>query len=870
MAPSRKSRPKATPTSSLFSSTAYDRDASAYSSVPTGDTLHNSSSSHLETASDGDNDDGGDDDLSTTPQDLDVLKEEEERERLLSKGGLFGSLSRREGGVVIGKRDRKKKRRPGLALLGRGDSEERIGGGAGEYSTADEESESEDEQINEIRRGWVDEKRNLRELRPRMPSRRRILAISAGLLVFLILLIYGSLRLSAKQEEDTEKAPFHATPLTNGTHTYYPTTLFISLDGFRASYLSLGLTPTLQSFLNSGLSAPYLTPSFPSVTFPNHWTLITGLYPESHGIVGNSFFDPASQEEYYYTNRTSSTKPFWYGGSPIWSVAEENGVKTAIHMWPGSETYIDHPKAYVSSLDEFKKQKGENIKRMAPSIVDPYNGAEPLASKAARLLSWLDLPLESRPQLVLGYVPNLDAIGHKFGPDTPEEKAELRKVDDMFKLLLQGIEARNLTDIVNIVVVSDHGMTKTQTEKLIYLEDVLGDNFTSKTTNIEGWPLAGIRPAPGVDETKLWEEVKSRHKSWPQNTPTAQKAQLDENDVRATSRGNRAPWNIYHKLHSMPSRWHFSNNERIAPIWIVPDVGWVCVTKDEYPPDNMPEGGYHPKGVHGYDNLAKEMRAVFVGWGPEFRGRGMHGEGREWIGIGEDARGKLERRVDAQGKKVKGVKVKPFGNWEVYGIVGELMFGVDGARKVLGPHNGTFAGRAVKEGQSVFEGMGVLSEEEWREEEEEEAASSSSTPFSSSTPSLSTSATTTPTRPVIAKPSTSPTRTAISAPTATSPTKNRIEIDEPTATVIATVTVVPTPGGNRQKVGDNDGGEEEGNDGDRQEGEEDPEPDLVHKPSSMTWWEWAKWRAEKLREKLEKWWGEVIAGEGGKHEGKGA
>ncbi|KAF8456548.1 alkaline-phosphatase-like protein, partial [Terfezia claveryi] len=682
-----------------------------------------------------------------------------------------------------------------------------------------------------------------------------LLAISAGLLVFLILLIYGSLRLSAK--EDT--VPFHATPLTNGSHTYHPTTLFISLDGFRASYLSLGLTPTLQSFINSGLSTPYLTPSFPSVTFPNHWTLITGLYPESHGIVGNIFFDPVSQEEYFYTNRTSSTKPFWYGGSPIWSVAEENGVKTAIHMWPGSETYLNHPEAYVSSLDEFKKQKGKNLKRMAPSIVDPYNGAEPLASKAARLLSWLDLPLDSRPQLILGYVPNLDAIGHKFGPDTPEERAELRKVDDMFKLLLLGIEARNLTDIVNIVVVSDHGMAKTQTEKLIYLEDVLGDNYTSKNTNIEGWPLAGIRLASGLDETKLWEEVKSRHKSWPHNTPTALKALLDENDARATSRGNRVPWNVYHKLHSMPSRWHFSNNERIAPIWIVPDVGWVIVTKDEYPPDNMPEGGYHPKGVHGYDNLAREMRAVFVGWGPEFRGGGMHGEGREWIGIGGDAGGKLERRLDAQGKEVKGVKVKPFGNWEVYGIVGELMFGVDGARKVLGPHNGTFAGRKGKEGQSLFKGMEVLSEEDLKEEEEE----------SSSSTGISTSATTTPTRPVIAKPSTSA-RAGIPASTATLPTKNRIEVDDPTATVIATVIVVPTPSSNRQKVGDNEGGEEEGKDGDEQKGEEDPEPDLDHKPSSMTWWEWAKWRAEKLREKLEKWWGKLIAGEGGKHETKGA
>ncbi|KAF8419436.1 alkaline-phosphatase-like protein [Tirmania nivea] len=799
----------------------------AYSPVPAGDTPPHAAS-----------DDDGDGGPGAVPRDdLDVLREEEERERLLSRGSLFGSLGRRAGGVVIGRRRRGSRRqRPGD--VGRRDSEER----AGALADADAGSESDSDEITETRRGWVGEKRGLREPRPRAPSPRRVLALSAVLLALLLLLLYGALRLSAPADA-AENAPFHAAPLTNGTHAYRPTTLLLSLDGFRASYLALGLTPTLQAFRNSGLSTPYLTPSFPSVTFPNHWTLVTGLYPESHGIVGNSFFDPAAKEEYYYTNRTSSAKPFWYGGSPIWSVAEENGVKAAIHMWPGSETYLYHPEAYVFSLDEFRKQKGGSIKRMAPSIVDPYNGAEPLPSKAARLLSWLDLPLESRPQLILGYVPNLDVVGHKFGPDTPEEKAELGKVDDMFKLLLQGVEARNLTDIVNIVVVSDHGMAKTHTEKLIYLEDVLGDNYASKTGKIEGWPLAGIRAANGADETELWEEVKSRHESWPLDTPTAQKAQLDEKDAR---RGSRAPWSVHHKLHSMPDRWHFSHNDRIAPIWIVPEVGWVCVTKDEYPPEKMPQGGYHPKGVHGYDNAAQEMRAVFVGWGPGFRGKGMHGKGREWIG-------KQERRVDAHGKEVKGVEVKPFGNWEVYGIIGELVFGADGAKRLLGPHNGTFSGGRGKE-ESVFEGMSVLSEGAWGEEE---------TSSSSASISRGGTATATPARPVIAKPSAPPSTPASTAAS----TKNRITVDEPAVTVIATVTVIPTPSASPSP------GSTHQHAGGKQEAGGTEEPDLDHKPSSMTWWEWAKWRAEKLKEKLQQWWGDVIGGGGsggGKHEGKGA
>lgn len=887
MAPSRKKGAAAGDRSSLFAHT-YDRDAPAYSSVPSAEYVRASSSSHLELGSDNSSDD--DDHLSTTPQDLDVLKEEEEREKLLSKGGLFGSIGRREG-VVIGKRVKgaRRKKRAGLGGLGREDSEERIGGGAGEYSSGEDGygDESEDEEIEEIRRGWLDEKKSLRgEPRPRSPSIRRIASISIGLLTFLIVLIYASLRLSlpgtADQTPSTtttdsptsaappETLPFHATPLSNGTHTYHPTTILISLDGFRASYLQRNRTPTLQSFINSGVSTPFLTPAFPSVTFPNHWTLVTGLHPESHGIVGNSFFDPVAKQEYYYTDRTSATLPFWYGGSAIWFVAEENGVKTAIHMWPGSETYIYHPESFVHDLAEFQKQKpGADMKRLKPTIVDEYSGKEDLGKKAARLLGWLDLPLESRPQLVLGYVPNLDAVGHKFGPDTDEETVELGRVDDMFRLLLEGIEARNLTEIVNIVVVSDHGMAKSYTEQLIYLEDVLGEEAMQKISGIEGWPLSGLRPQAGVNETQLWEEIRGRHQSWPPNTPTGKKA------VKAKGKG--APWNVYHRDHDMPQRWHFSNNERIAPIWIVPEVGWVCVDKDEYPPDNMPKQGYHPKGVHGYDNLAEEMRALFVGWGPGFRKMGLHGEGREWLGLGgvgvgkgenfdvhdavdDDAGERLERRVDVKGKEVKGVKVAPFGNWNIYGIIGELLFGAEDAGRFLAPNNGTLAAGGVGRG-GMLEGMRVLTQEEWEngkwEAEEGEKEGGGDELVTAKPETAVTSAH----RPVIEKPNATSQGPSITPSASASP-----QPEEPTTTTEVDGSTISAPPSSTSAsasptpsapIGEGDGGGEE------------KDPDLDHKPAGMTWWKWAKWRAAKLKEKLEKWWGKVLGGKGGKGGEKG-
>ena len=730
MAPFRKKGGKRT---SLFSPGKYDSDNPAYSFIPSTEDIH-ASSSYVDEGSDAkDEDEDEDDNLSTTPQDLDVLREEEEREKLLSKGGLFGSIGRREG-VLIGKRVKS----GSSGRKRRADSEERAGGGGGEkeYITGTED-ESEDQEIEEIRRGWVDEKQGNK--RPRFPSIRKILAITAGLLTFLLILIYASLQLSfSPTSNPADHVPFHATFLSNGTHTYHPTTIIISLDGFRADYLTRKLTPTLQSFINSGVSAPYLIPSFPSVTFPNHWTVVTGLYPESHGIVGNSFYDPIAMQEYHYTDRNISTKPFWYGGSPIWSVSEENEVKTAIHMWPGSEMYIYHSEAFASSLEDFRNQSKieKPRKRLRPSIVDGYDGKEPLGDKAALLLSWLDLPLESRPKMILGYVPDIDAVGHKFGPKSPEEDTELIQVDDMFRRLLEGIEARNLTEIVNIVVVSDHGMAATANERLIYLEDVLGEENMQKVSNIEGWPLVGIRFIEGANETQIWQSIVTTHSSWPPNTKTGQAAVLKEGDKDTSKK--QAPWEVYHRDLSMPPRLHFSQNPRIAPVWVVPRVGWVCVTEDDYPPDDFPTGGYHPKGVHGYDNMAKDMRALFVGYGPGFRNVGLHGKGREWLGLGgagaggenldvhdavddsiDNRRKKLKTKRDINGEEVQGKLVKPFGNWELYALIGELVFGPDMAKQVLGPHNGTLGLGS----QSVLSALQVLEDDydmEGGEDEDED------------------------------------------------------------------------------------------------------------------------------------------------------
>ncbi|RDA95380.1 hypothetical protein CP533_3509 [Ophiocordyceps camponoti-saundersi (nom. inval.)] len=368
--------------------------------------------------------------------------------------------------------------------------------------------------------------------------------------------------------------------VSNGTALFAPTTIIISLDGFRADFLRRGITPRLNAFIKEGVSPAYMRPSFPSVTFPNHYTLATGLYPESHGVVGNTFWDPDLQAEFYYTDPARSLDPKWWGGEPFWVTAEMQGIRTAVHMWPGSEAHILH---------------------VEPSFVDKYDGNMKLTGKVARILEFLDMPGEEdeavhaksmRPQLIAAYVPNVDADGHNFGPNSTEIQSTIKEVDQMLDQLFHGLDQRNLTGIVNVIVVSDHGMATTDTSRLIQLEDLVD---TSMIEHTDGWPLYGLRPKNEGDLHTLHTAVKQKVKSNPN---------VD----------------VYLRDVDMPERYHFSKNQRIAPLWIVPKPGWAIVHKDEFNVEQGKKDGlvYHPRGLHGYDHEHPLMRAIFVARGPAF------------------------------------------------------------------------------------------------------------------------------------------------------------------------------------------------------------------------------------------------------------
>ncbi|ODA83215.1 hypothetical protein RJ55_01726 [Drechmeria coniospora] len=417
-------------------------------------------------------------------------------------------------------------------------------------------------------------------------SWRRWVLIHSLLAIGFAILVLGAWKMSRKHKGRKEPTASAAGLVSNGTALFAPTTIIVSLDGFRADFLRRGITPRLNAFVREGVSPKYMLPSFPSVTFPNHYTLATGLYPESHGVVGNTFWDPDLAAEFYYTDPLRRMDPKWWAGEPFWVTAELQGIRTAVHMWPGSEAHI---------------------MGVEPSLLDKYNGKEKLENKVSRVLEFLDLPGEEaegesaadeskgkarRPRLIAAYVPDVDSDGHKHGPNSTEIGSTIARVDAMMDRLFKGLDERNLTGIVNVIVVSDHGMATTDVSRLLQLEDLVD---TSKIAHTDGWPLYGLRPKDDADLPSLHDGLKA-------------KAAANPN------------FDVYLRDVDMPERYHFSRNSRIAPLWIVPKTGWAIVTKSEFDVEEGKRKGlvYHPRGLHGYDHEHPLMRAIFIARGPAF------------------------------------------------------------------------------------------------------------------------------------------------------------------------------------------------------------------------------------------------------------
>lgn len=338
--------------------------------------------------------------------------------------------------------------------------------------------------------------------------------------------------------------------------------LLLSIDGFRADYLDRGLTPTLQALADSGVRAEYMRPSFPSLTFPNHYALITGLRPDRNGIVANTMEDARIPgQKFALWNRQAVQNPSWWNeGIPLWNTAKRHGLNSGIMFWPGSEAPVHGSQAEFWSVYD-KKMAG--------------------VSRVEKILDWLQLPLDTRPSFMTLYLDTIDGVGHHFGPDSPELNAELRIVDATIRHLIDGLIERGLDKQLNIVIVSDHGMVSTSPERVIYLDDLLPTEYAHV---VSYGVLTGIVPKRdhGRDTEAILLAPHEHMRCW--------------------------------RKSQMPARFHYGKNRRVPDLLCLANHGWV-ITDHE----TLAARSHFSRGEHGYDIDDPDMHALFIANGPALR-----------------------------------------------------------------------------------------------------------------------------------------------------------------------------------------------------------------------------------------------------------
>lgn len=336
-----------------------------------------------------------------------------------------------------------------------------------------------------------------------------------------------------------------------------PLTILISIDGFRADYMQRGKTPALAAMAADGARSA-MRPSFPSITFPNHYTLVTGLRPDEHGIVDNTMEDVARPGVVFMLSKPDIVHdPIWWeGAEPLWVTAEKQGVRTATMFWPGSDGPIHGVQPHDWRL---------------------FDKAVPSLARAEQVLQWLDRPPAERPRFVTLYFNAVDSAGHLAGPDSAEVDTALAETDAAVTVLLKGLAARGLLDSTDLVVVADHGMAATSHERVTYLSDLMpAAAFHAVSQGAE----SGVRPMAGHEE-----EV-------------AQALLVHHDHMTCWRKAD------------IPQRFHFGKNPRVPPFYCLADVGWMVeAAHTAYPT---------PKGEHGYDPADPQMAALFIAHGPSF------------------------------------------------------------------------------------------------------------------------------------------------------------------------------------------------------------------------------------------------------------
>jgi ectonucleotide pyrophosphatase/phosphodiesterase family protein 5 len=340
-----------------------------------------------------------------------------------------------------------------------------------------------------------------------------------------------------------------------------PYTILISFDGFRHDYMDRGLTPNLWKVASNGVKALSLMPVYPSKTFPNHTSIITGMYPENHGIIANTIYDPYFNETFKISDPVQVRNPRWYKGEAFWETAQRNGITAASFFWPGSEVILDYRR---------------------PKYFKDYDHDYPYKPRVDGLIDWLQLPLKERPRFLTIYFDATDSYGHKYGPNSDSVNYAISVLDGMAGYLMDKLKEINLLDSTNLIFVSDHGMTEVSSDKYVNLEEILGDE------KVDYWNWSTfclIQPEKGRVEA-VYNKLKA----------------------------NEEHYKVYRKS-EVPDFYRFSNNPFFSELIVITDLGWEAG-------DSKAQKGFiswKAKGNHGYEKDALDMHGYFVAMGPSFR-----------------------------------------------------------------------------------------------------------------------------------------------------------------------------------------------------------------------------------------------------------
>jgi len=342
-----------------------------------------------------------------------------------------------------------------------------------------------------------------------------------------------------------------------------PYVVMLSLDGWRWDYAARVPTPNLDRIAEQGVMAEYMIPVFPTKTFPNHYSMATGLYPDNHGIVANNFYCPELQLTFRLGDRTSVENPVFYGGEPIWVTAEKQGLITASYFWVGSEA---------------------PVKGIQPTYWKRYDGNTTLEAQIDTVIHWLNLPIEKRPRLITFYFHQPDSHGHDYGPDAKEVDSMLVYLDSLVGDLMAKLSRLPIARQINLIVTSDHGMTQHSADRFVNLSQHVRRDWFERTHG--GNPLWLLQPVEGMKDSvyKILQGVE-----------------------------NIQVW----RSGQLPGRLNYGTNPRALDLVVLADSAWSVGW-------NPPRRNFSNEGGHGWDNAKRDMHTVFYAMGPAFKSNHLH------------------------------------------------------------------------------------------------------------------------------------------------------------------------------------------------------------------------------------------------------